>query len=158
MRPTADHRKRTRWAVAHTAPKLSFKAHPHMLRQACSYALASKGHDTRALQGLISRHRNIQHIPSGTQSCRRHGSRILGGGTHASNTSSRAKRWRDKERRAALWCCPRLHCSGCDTIATAKHRPSSRQEVDSRHLGGDLRDRPVSSMRVRRGGSPPMKP
>jgi type 1 fimbriae regulatory protein FimB/type 1 fimbriae regulatory protein FimE len=30
--------------------KLTFKAHPHMLRHACGYALANKGHDTRALQ------------------------------------------------------------------------------------------------------------
>jgi hypothetical protein len=30
--------------------KLAFKAHPHMLRHACGYALANKGHDTRALQ------------------------------------------------------------------------------------------------------------
>src|SRR5579863_1781080 len=30
--------------------KLGFKAHPHMLRHACGYALANKGHDTRALQ------------------------------------------------------------------------------------------------------------
>jgi hypothetical protein len=30
--------------------KLGFKAHPHMLRHACGFALASKGHDTRALQ------------------------------------------------------------------------------------------------------------
>ena len=29
---------------------LGFKAHPHMLRHACGYALANKGHDTRALQ------------------------------------------------------------------------------------------------------------
>src|SRR6266404_7641402 len=28
--------------------KLPFKAHPHMLRHACGYALAAKGHDTRA--------------------------------------------------------------------------------------------------------------
>ena len=27
---------------------LELKAHPHMLRHACGYALASKGHDTRA--------------------------------------------------------------------------------------------------------------
>jgi integrase len=27
----------------------SFKAHPHMLRHACGFALAAKGHDTRAL-------------------------------------------------------------------------------------------------------------
>jgi integrase len=29
--------------------RLGFKAHPHMLRHACGYALANKGHDTRAL-------------------------------------------------------------------------------------------------------------
>jgi site-specific recombinase XerD len=29
-----------------TAAKLGFKAHPHMLRHACGYALANKGHDT----------------------------------------------------------------------------------------------------------------
>jgi site-specific recombinase XerD len=40
--------------------KLSFKAHPHMLRHACGYALANKGHDTRALQSYLG-HRNIQH-------------------------------------------------------------------------------------------------
>jgi type 1 fimbriae regulatory protein FimB/type 1 fimbriae regulatory protein FimE len=27
--------------------------HPHMLRHACGYALANKGHDTRALQALL---------------------------------------------------------------------------------------------------------
>ena len=30
--------------------KLGFPAHPHMLRHACGFALANKGHDTRALQ------------------------------------------------------------------------------------------------------------
>jgi integrase len=33
---------------------------PHMLRHACGYALANKGHDTRALQVYLG-HRNIQH-------------------------------------------------------------------------------------------------
>jgi len=33
---------------------------PHMLRHACGYALANKGHDTRALQAYLG-HRNIQH-------------------------------------------------------------------------------------------------
>jgi len=37
-----------------------FKAHPHMLRHACGYALANKGHDTRALQAYLG-HKNIQH-------------------------------------------------------------------------------------------------
>ena len=40
--------------------KLGFKAHPHMLRHACGYALANKGHDTRALQAYLG-HRNIHH-------------------------------------------------------------------------------------------------
>ena len=42
------------------AAKLPFKAHPHMLRHACGYALANKGHDTRALQAYLG-HKNIQH-------------------------------------------------------------------------------------------------
>jgi len=45
---------------AGTEAKLGFKAHPHMLRHACGYALANKGHDTRALQAYLG-HRNIQH-------------------------------------------------------------------------------------------------
>ncbi|MEY9134828.1 hypothetical protein ACVIWV_008650 [Bradyrhizobium diazoefficiens] len=40
--------------------ELNFKAHPHMLRHACGYALANKGHDTRALQAYLG-HKNIQH-------------------------------------------------------------------------------------------------
>jgi site-specific recombinase XerD len=40
--------------------KLGFKAHPYMLRHACGYALANKGHDTRALQAYLG-HKNIQH-------------------------------------------------------------------------------------------------
>ena len=39
---------------------LAFKAHPHMLRHACGFALAAKGHDTRALQAYLG-HKNIQH-------------------------------------------------------------------------------------------------
>ena len=37
---------------------LGLKAHPHMLRHACGYALANKGHDTRAIQGWLG-HRSI---------------------------------------------------------------------------------------------------
>ena len=40
--------------------RLAFKAHPHMLRHACGYALANRGHDTRALQAYLG-HKNIQH-------------------------------------------------------------------------------------------------
>jgi integrase len=45
---------------AGTEAKLGFKAHPHMLRHACGYALANRGHDTRALQAYLG-HKNIQH-------------------------------------------------------------------------------------------------
>jgi integrase len=40
--------------------KFAFKPHPHMLRHACGYALANRGHDTRALQAYLG-HKNIQH-------------------------------------------------------------------------------------------------
>jgi site-specific recombinase XerD len=40
------------------AAGLDFKAHPHMLRHACGFALANKGHDTRAIQGWLG-HRSI---------------------------------------------------------------------------------------------------
>jgi integrase len=39
---------------------LGLKAHPHMLRHTCGYALANAGHDTRAIQAYLG-HRNIQH-------------------------------------------------------------------------------------------------
>ena len=39
------------------SPRLG-SAHPHMLRHACGYALANKGHDTRAIQGWLG-HRSI---------------------------------------------------------------------------------------------------
>jgi integrase len=45
---------------AGAAAGLKLKAHPHMLRHACGFALANKGHDTRALQAYLG-HRNIQH-------------------------------------------------------------------------------------------------
>jgi len=44
---------------AGAAARLGFKVHPHMLRHACGFALANKGHDTRALQAYLG-HRNIQ--------------------------------------------------------------------------------------------------
>ena len=43
---------------AHKA--LVCKAHPHMLRHACGFALANQGHDTSALQAYLG-HKNIQH-------------------------------------------------------------------------------------------------
>ena len=48
------------------ASGFGFKAHPHMLRHACGYALANAGHDTRALQAYLG-HKNIQHTVSYTE-------------------------------------------------------------------------------------------
>ena len=42
------------------AAGLKIKAHPHMLRHACGFALANAGKDTRALQAYLG-HKNIQH-------------------------------------------------------------------------------------------------
>jgi integrase len=39
---------------------IPFPVHPHMLRHACGFYLASKGHDTRAIQAYLG-HKNIQH-------------------------------------------------------------------------------------------------
>jgi site-specific recombinase XerD len=38
--------------------RLPFKAHPHMLRHACGFALANRGTDTRTLQAYLG-HRSI---------------------------------------------------------------------------------------------------
>jgi type 1 fimbriae regulatory protein FimB/type 1 fimbriae regulatory protein FimE len=55
---TAGFRK----MVARLGVEAGFKfgVHPHMLRHATGYALANKGHDTRALQAYLG-HKNIQH-------------------------------------------------------------------------------------------------
>lgn len=39
---------------------LPISVHPHMLRHACGFYLAAKGHDTRAIQAYLG-HKNIQH-------------------------------------------------------------------------------------------------
>ena len=67
-------------ARAGEAAGLGFPAHPHMLRHACGFALADKGHDTRALQAYLG-HRNIQHTVRYT-SFRPIGSRISGEISH----------------------------------------------------------------------------
>jgi len=48
--------------VARAGREAGFKfgVHPHMLRHACGYALANRGHDTRALQAYLG-HKKIQH-------------------------------------------------------------------------------------------------
>lgn len=42
------------------------KAHAHMLRHGCGYALANAGHDTRSLQAYLG-HKNIQHTVRHTE-------------------------------------------------------------------------------------------
>lgn len=39
---------------------LPLSVHPHMLRHSCGFYLASRGHDTRAIQAYLG-HKNIQH-------------------------------------------------------------------------------------------------
>ena len=56
--------------------RLGFKAHPHMLRHACGYALANKGHDTRALQAYLGI--AISSTRCATRNCLRHGFGISG--------------------------------------------------------------------------------
>ncbi len=57
--PSGDARRLFHFSVgARRGLGLELKAHPHMLRHACGYALADKGHDTRAIQGWLG-HRSI---------------------------------------------------------------------------------------------------
>jgi len=45
---------------AAVSARLDIKVHPHMLRHACGFALANRGHVTRGLQAYLG-HRYIQH-------------------------------------------------------------------------------------------------
>ena len=82
LRQLALDRDTTVQALMIEAAKLGFKAHPHMLRHACGFALANKGHDTRALQAYLG-HKNIQHTVA-IPSFRRIGSRTFGDSADAS--------------------------------------------------------------------------
>lgn len=46
--------------------EIEFPVHPHQLRHACGYYLASQGHDTRAIQDYLG-HKNIHHTVRYTQ-------------------------------------------------------------------------------------------
>jgi site-specific recombinase XerD len=46
--------------------EFTFKVHPHMLRHACSYELANKGHDTRSLQAYLG-HSNMTNTTKCTE-------------------------------------------------------------------------------------------
>jgi site-specific recombinase XerD len=45
---------------------IALRVHPHQLRHACGYYLASSGHDTRAIQDYLG-HKNIHHTVRYTQ-------------------------------------------------------------------------------------------
>ncbi|MGB7444884.1 MAG: tyrosine-type recombinase/integrase [Coleofasciculaceae cyanobacterium] len=53
-------------ARAGVIANLPFPVHPHQLRHACGYYLASLGHDTRAIQDYLG-HKNIHHTVRYTQ-------------------------------------------------------------------------------------------
>jgi hypothetical protein len=58
------------------AAELGFKAHPHMLRHACGFALANKGHDTRRCRAISAI--RTSSIRCATPSCHRIASRTSG--------------------------------------------------------------------------------
>lgn len=53
-------------ARAGAIAELPFPVHPHQLRHTCGYYLASRGHDTRAIQDYLG-HKNIHHTVRYTQ-------------------------------------------------------------------------------------------
>lgn len=64
--PLTDSSVRKLVARAGKLAGLPFPVHPHMLRHAAGYYLASKGHDTRAIQAYLG-HRNIMHTVKYTE-------------------------------------------------------------------------------------------
>jgi hypothetical protein len=76
-----------------------FKAHPHMLRHACGFALANAGHDTRARRRILGT--ATFSTRCATLSWRRTGSRIFGGRESGGRMSSRRERVKAVGWRAA---------------------------------------------------------
>lgn len=58
--PITDSSARKIIARAGEEAGINFPVHPHMLRHACGFTLANRGHDTRAIQAYLG-HKNIQH-------------------------------------------------------------------------------------------------
>ncbi|MCK2177813.1 tyrosine-type DNA invertase [Enterobacter asburiae] len=79
---------------AGSAARLSVKAHPHMLRHACGYALADRGINTRLIQDYLG-HRNIRHTVHYT----------------ASNAGRFVNIWGSESGEAVCLC--ESHCSAC---------------------------------------------
>jgi site-specific recombinase XerD len=64
--PLTDSTFRKIVARAGEAAQLGFPVHPHMLRHATGFKLATDGHDTRAMQHYLG-HKNIQHTVRSTE-------------------------------------------------------------------------------------------
>ena len=58
--PITDSSARKIIARAGEQAGVNFPVHSHMLRHACGFTLANRGHDTRAIQAYLG-HKNIQH-------------------------------------------------------------------------------------------------
>ena len=68
---------RTREHLAADAAGLEIKVHPHMLRHACGFALANKGHDTRSLQAYLGHRGATPNVRLGKQARTRYVAGIL---------------------------------------------------------------------------------
>ena len=64
--PLSSRTVRAIVARAGEVAALPFTVHPHQLRHACGYYLASQGHDTRSIQDYLG-HKNIYHTVRYTQ-------------------------------------------------------------------------------------------
>ncbi|MHC2278000.1 integrase [Bradyrhizobium diazoefficiens] len=85
--------------------ELNFKAHPHMLRHACGYALANKGHDTRALQGKRRSRPIRKGLAWGLQSVDQRVCKSLAGGMEAATTENYEVRPNDQGRSSSIRDC-----------------------------------------------------
>jgi hypothetical protein len=60
--PSGDARRLFHFSVgARRGLGLELKAHPHMLRHACGYALADKGHDNSGDSGMVGASLDHEH-------------------------------------------------------------------------------------------------
>jgi hypothetical protein len=95
--------------------RLGFKTHLLMLRHACGYALANRGHDTRALQAILGT--RTFNTRCARPSCRRPGSRTSG----ASNDSQPRLLFNRKRTSRARPPCP-LSAESCRGQVQQKSR------------------------------------
>ena len=81
-RPNAELRAREYLTDAEverlTSAAKTNRHHPHMLRHACGFALANKGHDTRALQAYPKAYPGAQEHPAHGALCRAGAGQVQG--------------------------------------------------------------------------------